>query len=854
MLSIKRGFLVAFLCFVGAFLGYSVVIAQKKSHTIIKGKVFDAKTNEPIAFANILLVGEQKGVTSNIDGEFVLESPGKVSQILISYIGYKKEYRDIKVGETQYLSIKLFEESKNLEEVKIWFRKRKYKNKDNPAVELIQNVINKKSENRFSDLNYMRCQKYEKAEFGVSNIDEKFKKRWLLKKFQFVFDNVDTTKISGQEVLPVYLKERVADYYFRKDPKNEISIHRGTKSVTFDGIVDDEGISEYVDYLNTDIDIYANDIPLVTKQFIGPLAGSSPIFYKFYLSDTLDVDGQSCIKVFFSPRNKTDLLLQGYLYITNDTSYAVKKVDMYVNQGINLNWVRNIRIKQEYAKLPGSNKYLLATSSNTMEFGITKRKGIGLFGHYSISYKDYKINEPFSDSIFSVNPQSVMPDSVQLTEAEMEALRHSPLSDSERGIYTTMDSVKKVPMFKNIVNAVNIVTSGYGDLGYFEVGPLSTFYSYNPVEGSRVRFGGRTTDKLSKKINLDTYAAYGFKDERFKYFSSLTYSLSPRSCFEFPVKAIKVSYQHETKIPGQELQFVQEDNFLLSIKRGINDKLLYNKSFKISNVNEFRNHFSYTLGYEHTIQSAGGNLFFNTNDYLAHTNTNDLNISEFSLTLRYAPHEAFYQGKKYRRPIINKYPIFELQYITGNKAFGNDFNYHKLNLSIFKRFYVSVLGYSNVNFEASKIFGQVPFPLLYIHRANQTYAYQLESYNLMNFLEFVSDQYVSLFIDHDFNGFFFNKIPLIKKLKFREVASFKILYGGVTNENMDYNAGLYKFPVSPDGVPLTYTLEDKPYVEASIGVANILKLFRIDLVKRFSYLNNPNTAELGIRVRFKVYF
>jgi len=516
--------------------------------------------------------------------------------------------------------------------------------------------------------------------------------------------------------------------------------------------------------------------------------------------------------------------------------------------------VRSIRIKQEYSKFPGSDKYLLSSSSNTMEFGITKRKGIGIFGHYSISYKNYSINKPFSDSIFSVNPQSIVPDSIQLSEKEMEALRHMPLSDIERGIYVSMDSVKKVPMFKNVVNAVNVVTSGYGDLGYFEVGPISTFYSYNPVEGSRFRLGGRTTDKLSKKINIDLYSAYGLTDKKLKYFGSFTYSLSSASCFDFPVKTVKASYQYETKIPGQELQFVQEDNFLLSIKRGINDKILYNKSFKLEHVNEFRNHFSYTMGYEHTHQSAGGNLFFNNTDYMAHVNTHVLDISELSLAIRYAPHEAFYQGKKYRRPIINKYPTFQLQYTIGNKRIGNDFNYQKLSFTAFKRVYFSVLGYSNINFEAAKIFGQVPFPLLFIHRANQTYAYQLDSYNLMNFLEFVSDQYVSLFIDHDFNGFFFNKIPLIRKLKFREVASFKILYGGVSEKNRDYNTDVYKFPVSADGVPLTYTLENKPYIECSIGVANILKIFRIDLVKRLSYLNNPNTSNIGLRVRFKFYF
>jgi hypothetical protein len=850
----NRAAFLGFLLFFGLVFGNYPVNGQQKTKIVLKGRIVDATTNEPIPFANILVVGKQQGATSNVDGEFLLSSNDNITQILVSYVGYKQEYLDIKAGRPQFFEIKLIPESKNIEEVKIKFFKRKYKNKDNLAVELIQNVIDNKLKNRFTDLDYLQYEKYEKSEFGISKVDDKLKKRWLLRKFQFVFNNLDTSIISGQQVLPVYLKEMVSDFYYRKNPANEKIIRKGTKRVNFDGILDDEGISDYIDYLNQDIDIYNNDITLVTRKFIGPLAASSPVFYKFYIADTLVVDGQQCIKVFFSPRNKTDLLFQGYLFITADSAYAVKKVEMTVNSSINLNWVRNIKIKQEYAKFTENNKYLLSSCSNTMEFGITKKKGMGVFGHHSISYKNYKFNNSFNDTIFSVNPWRVAADSIQLSETEMEALRHTPLSTKESGIYVAMDSVKKVPMFKHVVSIVNVATSGYGDLGIFEIGPITTFYSYNPVEGSRIRFGGRTTDKLSKKINFDTYIAYGFIDKKFKYFGALTYSFSSRSCFEFPLKTVKVSYQNETKIPGQELQFIQEDNFLLSFKRGINDKLLYNKSLQIEHVNEFRNHLSYTLGYERTRQVAGGNLFFNTNDYMAFSNTNILEISELSLTLRYAPKEGFYQGKKYRRPIINNHPVFQLQYIYGNKLIGNDFNYHRLNFRIFKRVYFSVLGYSNVTGEACKIFGKVPFPLLFIHRANQSYSYQLDSYNLMNFLEFVSDQYVSVFIDHDFNGFFFNKIPLIKKLKLREVASFKILYGGVSEGNKDFNSGLYKFPVDAEGIPLTYSLEKKPYMEVSVGVANILKIFRIDLVKRLTYMDNPNISGIGFRMRFKFYF
>jgi hypothetical protein len=255
-------------------------------------------------------------------------------------------------------------------------------------------------------------------------------------------------------------------------------------------------------------------------------------------------------------------------------------------------------------------------------------------------------------------------------------------------------------------------------------------------------------------------------------------------------------------------------------------------------------------------QTPAGSLYFNPNDYssgIGHIPY--INISEVYLTLRYAPHEQFYQGKVYRIPISSRFPVIQLQYTLGNKVLSNDYNYHNLRLSITKRFYPWILGYTDVIWEAGKIFGKVPYPLLDIHRANQTYSYQIASYNLMNFLEFVSDQYTSLNIDHCFNGFIFNKLPLIKKLKLREVVTCKILYGSLTNLNKpDNQSDLFKLPVDDEGNPITYTLEKKPYIEASAGISNIFKFFRVDVVKRFTYLEHQNVANIGIRVRFKFDF
>jgi hypothetical protein len=407
------------------------------------------------------------------------------------------------------------------------------------------------------------------------------------------------------------------------------------------------------------------------------------------------------------------------------------------------------------------------------------------------------------------------------------------------------------------MDVATLLFAGYKDFGVYEVGPVNAFYSFNPVEGFRMRLGGRTTTKFNPNIYLENYVAYGFKDEKWKYYAAAAYSFNGSSIFAYPLNYLKLSYQYDTKIPGQELQFVVEDNFLLSFKRGKNDRWLYNRIFKTEYVREFGKDFSYNLSFKNWKQIPAGVISYFKPDGAGIKNISDLTTSELSAEFTWAPHRQFYQGKRFRTPIINKYPIFKLRFIAGIKGLAKgEYNYQNINLKIDKRFYLSQLGFADVVFEGGYIFGTIPYPLMNIHRANQTYSYQLSSYNLMNFLEFVSDRFVALSVDQHFNGFFFNKLPLLKKLKLREVVSGKVLYGGVRDaNNPDLNSFTFKYPIDKEtGMPTTYSLTETPYIEVSAGITNIFRLLRVDFVKRLTYLNHPEVTEWGIRTRIKMDF
>ena len=825
--------------------------SQLPEKTVVKGLVTDALTGDPVPFVSVYLKGTTVGTLTDKTGRYLIDTNVPAATVVFSFIGYQTESRNISNGKEQTLNIRLILSSITLDEVTVKPGKTNYKNKDNPAVELIDRVISKKGENRPGAFNFLEYKKYEKIQFALSNISENFKHSNSFSKFRVIFDNIDTTKRIGNDVLPLFIRESISTHYSKKNPEASKEIIVAEKTINLDEYLNNKGASAYLNYLYQNINIYDNEILFLTNKFLSPIAKTAPAFYRYYIIDTLPVVNIKCIRLFFEPRNKSDFLFHGNLYITMDTSYAVRKIDIGINKAMNIDWVKDITITQDFDNF-GQKAWLLSKEEISIDFGIMKNF-MGLYGQRTISFKDYKINEPISERIFR-GPETVERLNPSADKKGFwDSNRYVPLSRSERGIYTTIDSLKRIPEFKKRMEIVMLLTTGFYNFGKIEVGPAGSFYSYNSVEGSRFRFGGRTTPGFSKKITFDGFAAYGTKDGIVKYHAGITYSFTKRTIYEFPVKSIKLSYTKDTRIPGQELQFSQGDNFFFSFKRGVNDKLLLNNTFRVEYLNESENHFSFMPGYSFTRQFPEGNFSFNPaeNGSPAY-GTGNLKISEFYLNLRYAPNETFYQGKLYRSPYPTKYPVIQLKIAGGSKSMNNDYDYIRFQLNISRRYYVSIIGYTDVSLEAGKIFGKVPYPLLFIHPANQTYSYLKESYNLMNFLEFVSDRYVSINIDHSFNGFIFNKVPLLKKLKLRELVTCKVLFGSLYNGyNPAYHPELFEFPAGNNGIPLTYTLGNKPYIEASVGLSNILRIFRVDLIRRFTYLKNPNVTDLGVRIQFR---
>ena len=832
----------------------SLLFAQ---NTVVTGTVNDAGNKQPLPFVTVSFTGTTIGANTDMQGKFKLTSTKPVTQLKVSFLGYKDAILQVVPGTTQVINVRLFPVAKQLSEVVVLSGKKpKYRNKGNPAVELIRQVIDNREKNRPESYSYVEYKEYDKMQFSLSNVSPTLSDKKFFRKYKFVLDNRDSTSVPGKSLLPIFLNEKLTQYYYRKSPEKEKTVVLGEKTVNFGAAVDAEGLGAYFKHMYYKVDIYDNSIFLMTNNFLSPIANSAPTFYKYFITDTIMVNNTKVVRMTFTPRNTADMLFEGTLYITLDGNYAVQKVDLTINKHINLNFVNSMSVNQEFEQNPDG-RYHLSKSTTIADFAANKNKKGGLFGIRAITYKNYAVNKPHPDTTYK-NQEYAESDEVKNRSDQFWAQnRLDTLSTAESKVYKNVDSLRNMPSFRRTLDIATLLLAGYKGFNWFEVGPANTFYSFNPIEGLKLRVGGRTTPELSKRYYFETYGAYGFKDEKFKYFLSATYSINDKSIYRFPQNYIRASVQSDTHIPGENLQFVQEDNFLLSFKRGNNDKYLYDLNYRIDYVHEYENHLSYSFGVNRLSQTPAGSLYFINTDQSGVThNINDLTTTEVTAGLRYAPNEQFYQGKIYRTPVPSKYPIISVDYTQGlNNVLGGEYNYEKLHARIDKRFYLSQLGYADVTVEGGKIFGQVPYPLLNIFRANQTYAYDLYSYNLMNFLEFVSDHYEAIDIDQHFVGFFFNKIPLLKKLKWREVASFKAIYGGVSdNNNPALHPSLYQYPVTATGQPITYSLGSTPYVEASVGIENIFKFVRVDLVRRFTYLDHPDVSKFGIRTLVKFDF
>ena len=820
---------------------------------LITGTVTDSETAEPVPFATVVAGNAEEATTTDADGRYSFKLNKPYPFIRIEAIGYSPSEVRLGKEQRQVHDVRLRPAIYEMQEVTV--RPKRYSNRDNPAVELIRLVVDNRDKNRVANLPTYQEEQYEKVVIGFGNIPQRTINRRIFRKIRFLWENVDSNKIEDIDVVPLFVQENIYDYYSQDPPSEQQKITQATKSVRFKGFLDDEGIDKGVQYLYQPIDIYEPNILLLTNKFPSPISNTAPLLYRYYPVDTLEQNGQKIVKLEFYPRNKYDMYLQGELYVALDSTYPVTGIRFTINPQANLNWVQHLTVEQHYERQPNG-MYVIAQEDFRMYFGITD-KGTGVFSQRFVDHRKIRINEPLPDdpALFTNRPALAVPHPEEkATDSLYWSQNGIALTIPEARAYKNMDSLIHMPWFIRMTKLGRLLAGGYVDVAPgVEIGPLPTFLAINDVENIRLRLSGRTRPTLSERWQVGGTASYGFGDRRWKFGGNFAIATGKTAYHRFPLNRVTGSYEERLSLPGQNQNL--NNTLGTSITRGANDRLLYTRLAKLTYEREFKNQFSFQVGLEQETLEPAGALTFLPADGSSSPPAN-LQSMRGVVLLRYAPGENIYQGAGGGRSRISYRFIGQVRYAHSFANIpGGQFDYDDIGILLQKFTNVPPFGYNSTILEAGAMFGRMPYPFLIVHRANQSYFYQSANYNMMNFLEFVSDHYIALTVNQYFNGFFVNKIPLIKRLHLREVLAVKVLYGGISAANRSTtDPRILQFPRQEDGTPLTYTLNNQPYVEASIGISNIFKIIRIDVIRRFSYLDHPGVAEYGIKGSFAVEF
>lgn len=813
------------------------------SQTKVSGYVYD-DANEPVPFANVIFKNSTTGTITDENGKFYIEDDNLYDAIQVSFVGYETKEVILENRVTYNLNVIIKEEASQLKEVVVYSGKQSKKN--NPAIDILRKIWSRKRYNGVKQFKQYQYDKYEKIEFDLNTIDSSLMKSKLFKGMEFIFEEVDTSKVTGKSYLPIFINESVSKVYGDNELGKKKEDLLGNKN---SGFSNNQTITAFVKDLYSDYDVYDNYLKFFDKSFVSPLSKTGVSTYNYVLSDSAFIDNKWCYNIIYYPRRKNELTFKGDFWV-NDTTYAIKDINLQVSKSANINWVKDIYIEQEFEVLNDS-VFLIKRDYFLSDFSLSKKdKARGMYGKRTTLYDHYKFDEAKSKKFYEeeVDPYD---ESIYNRDSTFWATnRLEKLNKDEKGVYKMLDTLKTVPKFKRLYNLASILASGYIEIDKwnFDYGPIYSTFGNNEVEGFRLRAGGRTYFGPNDKWRIQGYLAYGFKDDQFKYGISGKWLLNRKNRL-----IVNVGKRRDIDQLGVSLTTINDDVLDRSLasssiaQTGVNDRLtsvdlttvglglepIKNLQFKVSTT--YR-----------TLKSASPTFnidYFTDNTFT--TTKSDVTQTEFAFSTTFTPGRKTTGYGVERRTVGSDFPVVFASYIQGVEGmFGSDFNYSKLQFFYRQPWQVGGFGVLYSNIEVGKTFGTVPLGLMNVVPGNQSYFSIFGTFPLLNFYEFVTDSYASVNLQHNFNGRIFSRIPGLRKLNLRERVAIRGVMGSVSQENRAINAS---------GIPYR-TPNLQPYWEYSVGVGNIFKIFSIDFNFRGNYFENPDARKFGITGRFGFVF
>ena len=830
------------------------LMAQQK----ITGRVID-EDGFAVSYASVQYRGHKIAVSSDSQGKFSIEKhPGWV--LTVSALSYKSQ--TISVNEKMdFIEVKLKDDSHKLNEVVVKTKRGKYTRKDNPAVELMRRVIAAKKKTDLSNHDYYQYDKYQKITLALNDLKKEQLEGKFFSKRQYLLDQVETSPYNGKLTLPVSVDETVSQHIYRKDPKTEKDIIKGQQSNGIGQVIQTgEILNTALKDAFTDVDIYDDYVRLLQYPFPSPIGRTGISFYHYYIEDTVYVERDLCYHLQFIPANSQDFGFRGELYVLADSSLHVKKCNLYMPHNTDVNYVKNMKIEQEYTKLDNG-EWVLSKDDMIAEL------------HVNSVLQDLLVvrNTRLTDYAFDELPKILFKgkakvrhdmDAMNRDEAYWNKYRQVDLTKSESSMDSFIHRMENSKGFKYIIFFVKALMENYVEIGggtdgkksKFDLGPVNTYISKNFVDGIRLRLAGRTMAALNPHFFWDGYAAYGTKSNDWYTGNIFTYSLNKKknSPFEFPMRNLTFEVARDVTSPSDENLLHNKDNFFMTFRAATQDEMFLYHRQKLAFTYETDWGFRFNTSLRFQSNRTVGNLHYY---HLDGTEVKKIRMTDLNVGINYNPGVTYVNTKQQRLPINLDSPEIGLSHTMGFKGFmGGQYHSNITKLSIYKRQWLGSWGYLDFHAIGQAQWNKVPFPMLILPPINLSYFEQEETISLMKDWEFLNDRQVFWALSWDMNGKLLNRIPLIKKLKWREWFAIKGVWGHLTDKNNPYlekNQGdgrLFKFPKN------SHVMNDTPYWECVAGVHNIFKFFSVEYVRRLTYLNNNNIDKWGIRFGFMMSF
>jgi hypothetical protein len=805
----------------------------------LKGIITDSHSDERIPFATIRFKKSGMGRLSDSAGAFEFRLNAWPKDTLeISYVGFQNNEIDLdsawrRSGGRDTLTLRIsMQRGQYVNEVVV-------RKKVDFGLLLWKRIVRHKDHNdryRFENFSY---ELYNKLELDLNRVNkDRLKAIKLLRPFDFVLDNVDSTE--EHPFLPVFLTETISDYYYQKSPLRRREVIQGSKSLG----MDNESVSKMLGGMDQNIDFYQNFIPVFDKRFVSPISDQGDAYYRYRIVDTEYVDGRRLFHMIFTPKRKGQNTFEGDCWV-HDTSFAIQKMTLRLSAEANVNFVEQMSLIQEFTLIQDSIWFL---SKDKFVIDISPLKNsMGFIGRKTTTYKNVRINDSLVR--LELNKNKIKEEVLLKSQARDRPdsfwvhARHEELNKNEKAVYKMIDTLLKMPLFQKYTNIINFIGTGYMNIGDFQIGPWFNWIYANELQGLRLRFDLGTNSHFSNTVAFHGYLAYGFLDGQLHGEADALY-LFKRS----PRLSLYAMYRQDLDYEQQYYDEITSDNiFSLAVRKpGIPIKFLNLEQEKLELFKEWRSGFSATLGLDNKLYNPILNL--PPKEIYEGTPGEPLKTFEVSVGLRFAYLEKFIESNFYRTSLGSDYPIVDLKYIQGIEGvFNSSYRYHKIMGSISDYIKIPPFGSLYYDVFAGKTLGTLPFPLLNVAPGNETYYYDQYAFSLMNKYLYLHDRYIGINIEHNLGNGLFRFIPLTRKWKFRQFWTAKALWGSLSDANKQYNASnSYTF----------LSLDGKAYVELGTGVDNIFKVFRLDFV--WNVLPRPLPAEsiqsFGIFGSFRLAF